>query len=369
MEEAMDLEIYDLLTDWKQRVNDNQKTNIALAAKYNKYHYGIGLPTIILSAIAGAILLAKIEEPSIRVAVGIVGIIAAILAGIQTFISHGKRAENHRFLTSQIVHVRRDIEIFERFVPKNKTEREQRIREINERILEFEEGAPKISAIAIARTWPWILMIFTGAIVVILLLSLGMTWLEQIPVNQQTVTNWHRESVQQGVETWEFDSRDPLVKERIILINTWINEITTQKVITSLTYLNEKDNEAPITIYLTSIGGFTKDALAIVHTIQESDSKVNTVALGDCFSACTLILMSGTGERKIADNARIAIHTHSYPNDNDPYSYNTILYEREKELFQKYSRIPPNWINRKENFYYLSPEQAITYQIADEILE
>jgi hypothetical protein len=367
-EDSMEQTIQELIDDWKQRVNDNQKANYALAIKNNKYHYWIGLPAIILTTIAGVTLLAEVEEPRIRIIVGIVGIIAAILSVIQTFYSHAKRAENHRFVASQLVHIRRDIEIFERFVPDRKSEREQRIREIDERISQIEEDSPAINVITGTKKWPWILQGFTGAIVLILLLALGSEWLGQIQATQQSALYGVRESVQQGIETWEFDSEDPLVKQRIILVNTLINEITTQKVITLLTYLNEKDNEAPITIYLSSTGGFTKDAYAIVQAIQESDSIVNTVALGDCFSACTKILMSGTGDRKIAQNSRVMVHTHSYPYDDDPYSNNRILYEREWEFFRKYSDIPPDWINREENFYYLTPEQAITYQIADEIL-
>lgn len=365
----MDQKIQKLIDDWKQRVNDNQKANYALAIKHNKYHYWIGLPAIILTTIAGATLLAEAQEPRIRITVGIVGIIAAILSAIQTFYSHAKRAENHRFVASQLVHVRRDIEIFERFVPDSKSEREQRIREIDERISQIENDAPAINVIAGIKKWPWILQGVTGAIMLILLLALGSEWLEQIQATQQSAVYGVRESVQQGIETWEFDSKDPLVKQRIILINTLINEITTQKVITLLTYLNEKDNEAPITIYLSSSGGFTKDAYAIVHAIQESDSIVNTIALGDCFSACTKILMSGTGNRKIGQNSRMMIHTHSYPYDDDPHSNNRILYEREWEFFRKYSDIPLDWIDREENFYYLTPEQAITYQLADEILK
>lgn len=80
--------------------------------------------------------------------------------------------------------------------------------------------------------------------------------------------------------------------------------------------------------------------------------------------------MSGTGDRKIAQDSRLAIHTHAYPNDDDPYSNNTILFEREKDFFQGHSEIPPEWTsNREEHFYYLTPEQAITFKIVDEILE
>ncbi len=365
----MELTIQELIDDWKQRVNDHQKANYALAIKHNKYHYWIGLPAIILTTMAAATLLAVAEGSQIRITVGIVGIIGAILSAIQTFYSQAKRAENHRFVASQLVHIRRDIEIFERFVPDNESEREQRFREIDERISQIEEDTPATDVISGIKRWPWILQGFVGAIMLILLIALGSEWLGQIQATQQATVYGVRESVQQGVETWDFDSNDPLLKKRIILVNTLINEITTQKVITLLNYLNDKDNEAPITIYLSSTGGFTKDAYAIVQAIQDSDSIVNTVALGDCFSACAKILISGTGVRKIAQNSRIMIHTHAYPYDDDPNSNNRILYEREWEFFRKYSDIPLDWINREENFYYLTPEQAITYQLADEILK
>lgn len=365
----MEYEIQDLIDDWKQRVNDHQKANYALAIKHNKYHYWIGLPATLLTMIAAATLLATAEESRIKITIGIVGIIAAILSAIQTFYSQAKRAENHRFIASQLVHVRRDIEIFERFVPDRKSERQQRIREIDERISQIEEDTPAIDEVAGTRKWPWILQGFAGAMMLILLIALGSEWLGKIQATQHLEGYEVRESVQQGVETWEFDSKDPLLNQRIILVNSLINEIATQKVITLLNYLNEKDNEAPITIYLSSTGGFTKDAYAIVHAIQESDAIVNTVALGDCYSACSTILMSGTGDRKIAQNSRIMIHTHAYPYDDDPYSNNSILYEREWEFFRKYSDFPPDWIDREENFYYLTPEQAITFEIADEILK
>jgi ATP-dependent protease ClpP protease subunit len=211
---------------------------------------------------------------------------------------------------------------------------------------------------------------FSSAILLILILVLVAEWLTSLPSTQQAAEIWQKESVQQGTVTWEFDANDPLLEQRTILINTWINEMTTQKVITLLAYLNEKDRDTPITIILSSNGGYTKDAYAIVHAIRESPCIVNTVALGDCFSACTKILMGGTGDRKIAPDSRLAIHTHTYPDDGYLYSKNTILFQRENEFFQDYSEIPPEWIsNREERFYYMTPEQAVTYKIVDAILE
>jgi ATP-dependent protease ClpP protease subunit len=209
---------------------------------------------------------------------------------------------------------------------------------------------------------------FAGSFALILVLALGSNWLGRVSPSEQPPLDWVSESAQQGIETWEFDPEDPLVQKRIILVNTWINELATEKVVTLLTYLNEIDSQEPITLYLTSIGGYTKDAYAIAHAMQASEAPVDTVALGDCFSACTKVFMSGTGERKMIENSRIAIHTHAYPFDGDPYSPNTILYQREREFFQTNSDIPLDWISREEKFYYLSPEEALTFQLADTIV-
>ena len=369
MGETMDHITQELIDGWKQRVDDHQKISYTLAVKNNKYHFGLGLPAVVFAAIAGAALLSNAVEFRLRITFGIVGIIAAILSAVQTFYSHGKKAENQLLVVYQLVQVRRDIELYEKFFPENKPEREQRIRLIEERLSTIEEDLLTREVKYKIKNWPWIIAGSAGAVLVIILLAQGNEWLVGFPETQPSVSRSTREAIQQGMVNWEFDPEDPLLDQRIILVNTWINELTTQKVITLLTYLNEQDSQETITILLSSNGGYTKDAYAIVHAIQASDSSVDTVALGDCFSACAQILMSGTGSRKIAQNTRLVIHTHSYPYDGESNSRNTILYAREWEFFHNYSALPPAWINlRQERFYYLSPEQALRYQIVDEIL-
>ncbi len=362
----MDYKTQKLINDWKQQVNDDQKANTALAKKLNQAHYLIGLPAIILAITAGVVLLMENVEPNIKVAAGIAGILAGIVSTIQTFYAPAKKSENHRLVVAQLAHVRRDVELFERFLPEKKPEKKQRIREIDDSLLNIEEHA--LGTETVIKRWPWVLAGFAGSFALIFVLALGSSWLSQMSPTEQIPVDWVSESVQQGLKTWEFDPEDPLVQQRIILVNTWINEIATEKVVTLLTYMNEIDNQEPITLYLTSIGGYTKDAYAIAHAMQASEAPVNTVTLGDCFSACTKVFMSGTGERMMIEDARIAIHTHAYPFDGDPYSNNTVLYQREREFFQANSDIPLDWISREERFYYLSPEDAMTYQLADKII-
>jgi ATP-dependent protease ClpP protease subunit len=367
----VDIQTYDLITDWKERVNELQKTSYSLAIRYRKYHYGFGVFSVVLAAAAVAIFIGEVRDPWWINSARIGGTIAVLSMGFQVFFSFAKRSENCMLTVSQLAAIRRDVELFESFVPERNPEREQRVHEIESRIAEIEAGAQFSLEQGANRKEVWVLQGAALASLLLIGIFLASRYIfNQVPflTTEQSVEFWLREAVQQGVEDWQFDPDDPLIAKREILINTWINELATKKVVISLAYLNEQDNHAPISVYLTATGGFSKDAYAIVNAIQQSEADVNTIAIGDCFSACAMILMSGTGDRKIIQGSRIAIHTHYYPDSSDAFSYFTVLYERELEFFGKYSGIPLIWIDRKENFYYLSPEQAVEYQIVDKII-
>jgi ATP-dependent Clp endopeptidase proteolytic subunit ClpP len=366
-EGTMVQENQELIAGWKQRVNDQQKESYTLSIKHMRTHFWTGIPTIVFAAIAGATLLLDVQEPGMKTTAGVLGVLAAGLCALLTFYSQSQRAEQHRCLSSQMVHIRRDIEMFERFVPTRKKELEERIRQINENLSAVEGGGRSTELDTRPKSSSWFLPVLAGAILLGIVAVIGNEWVRQIPATQQTVAYGVRESVQHGLETWEFDVMDPLLEDRIILVNTLINEITTQKTVTLLKYLNGQDPEAPITLYLSSSGGYIKDAYAIVNAIQESEAPVNAIAIGDCFSACAKILMGSSGVRKIAPDSRVMIHTHAYPYDDDPRSADRILYDRERSFIQKYSKLPLDWVDRKEHFYYLTPEQAVSYGLVDMI--
>ena len=365
----MDIETFDLVTDWKQRVNDLQKASLDLAAKSSRIHYILGILAVTLTAVTTLALFLNIGDSWTRNAVGVAGFTAAIIFTIQIFNSFAKRTEKHRYEVMHLVNIRRDIELFEKFIPKNAKEREQRTSEIEDRLVKVEKDSKEIDQVVQIRRWPYMLAGFGIAIGLIVLIPLIRNWYGYFTLTRNLESDWVRETIQQGTETWEFDPTDPLVEQRIILVNTWINEMTTQKVITLLTYLNEEDDQSPITILLSSTGGYSKDGYAIANAIQSSAAPVNTSAIGDCFSACAMILVSGTGERNTARISRIAIHIHEYPHNEDPYSDDMVRYEREKEFYLLHANIPQNWFNREENLYYLSPEQALKFEVIDAIVE
>jgi hypothetical protein len=130
-----------LIEDWHTRVKVNQNAHYGTAQRFNKLHYAIGLPAIILSAIAGATLLIEVTDPRIRIMVGLIGLLAAVLSGVQTFYSHAKRAEIHRVTAIQLGQLRRDIEKLEKFPPKDRITQAKLIKQISDRIYETEKGS------------------------------------------------------------------------------------------------------------------------------------------------------------------------------------------------------------------------------------
>jgi len=144
----------------------------------------------------------------------------------------------------------------------------------------------------------------------------------------------------------------------------------------------EEDDKKPIDFYLSTYGGSADDMFAlydVMRIIQEKDEQViRTVGLGKVMSAGVLLLAAGTkGERKIAKNCRIMIHSVVGGNQGDLHN---MLNEMEaiEQLQQMFvnclvsetkmtkSRLK-KILDRKVNVY-LSAEEAVELGIADIII-
>ncbi len=133
-----------LLAEWKEKAKDFGRASSALSIRYDKYHYGIGLPATILTVIAGATLLTETTVPWIKILVGIVGLIAAVLVAVQTFYSFAKRSESLRSVARQLEQVRREIDILREFLPSDPVEQEKKLREISDKMSEIIKDVPAI---------------------------------------------------------------------------------------------------------------------------------------------------------------------------------------------------------------------------------
>lgn len=106
-----------------------------------------------------------------------------------------------------------------------------------------------------------------------------------------------------------FDIFSLLLKERIIMLSTGINDQIANLIVAQLLYLDGQDSEKPIRLYINSPGGQVYSGLAIYDTMQQISAPVSTVAVGFAASFGTVLLAAGeTGMRYALPNATIHMH-------------------------------------------------------------
>ena len=100
-----------------------------------------------------------------------------------------------------------------------------------------------------------------------------------------------------------------LLKDRIIILGTQVNEVSANLVVAQMLYLQFEDSESDIYFYINSPGGSVTAGLAIYDTMQYITCDVNTYCMGQAASMGAVLLAAGAaGKRNALPNARIMIH-------------------------------------------------------------
>ncbi len=115
------------------------------------------------------------------------------------------------------------------------------------------------------------------------------------------------EQTPQGPHTLDIYSR--LLDDQKVFLTGEINEDTSESVIAQLLYLESKDFEGDIQIYIDSPGGMVTAGLAIYDTMQCIKCSIQTICLGQAASMAAVLLAAGArGKRYAFPNARVMIH-------------------------------------------------------------
>jgi ATP-dependent Clp protease protease subunit len=192
--------------------------------------------------------------------------------------------------------------------------------------------------------------------------------LDELPTIQSVATIAVDELIEAGWLTASMGIEDPLLQTRAILVTNAINEHTSQLVVAKLLLLNSQDSTKPIDLYLSSPGGWAGSAYTIIDAIHSIDALVNARAVGICYSACALILTASTGQRTATPNTILMVHTNSVDSD-EPFSYEALDKARDEKLWREHSSLPENWYPMTQaKEYYLTPEQALSFEIIDEVI-
>lgn len=106
-----------------------------------------------------------------------------------------------------------------------------------------------------------------------------------------------------------YDIYSRLLEDRIIFITGEITTESANLIIAQLLYLEAKDKNKPISLYINSPGGSVDAGLGIYDTINYIKSSVSTICVGLAASMAAVLLACGEkGKRYALPNSRIMIH-------------------------------------------------------------
>jgi ATP-dependent Clp protease, protease subunit len=182
------------------------------------------------------------------------------------------------------------------------------------------------------------------------------------------------ESTNRGERAFDIYSR--LLKERIILLGTPIDDQIANLIVAQLLFLEHDDPERDISLYINSPGGSITAGLAIYDTMRAIRPDVSTVCVGMAGSMATPILAGGAkGKRYSLPHS--TVHMHPAGGGARGYAPDVEIMAREllreqqliRELLVKDTGQPLERIARDfDRDLFMTPEQAKEYGIIDEIL-
>ncbi|MBT8401797.1 MAG: ATP-dependent Clp endopeptidase proteolytic subunit ClpP [Rhodothermia bacterium] len=115
------------------------------------------------------------------------------------------------------------------------------------------------------------------------------------------------EQTTRGERAYDIFSR--LLKERIVMLGTPVNDQVANLIVAQLLFLASEDPERDINLYVNSPGGGVYAGLAIYDTMQYVSSPIATICVGLAASMGAVLLAAGAkGKRAALPNSRIMIH-------------------------------------------------------------
>ena len=173
-----------------------------------------------------------------------------------------------------------------------------------------------------------------------------------------------------------YDIYSRLLKDRIVLMGTPVDDHVANVIIAQFLFLQSEDPKKDIDLYINSPGGSVTAGLAIYDTMQMLSCPVRTYCVGQAASMGAVLLAAGTaGKRFALPNARIMIHQPSGGTDGTAADINIqareILRMRAvlNGILAKHTCQPLDKIERdSDRDFFMSSQEAKAYGLVDEEL-
>ena len=183
------------------------------------------------------------------------------------------------------------------------------------------------------------------------------------------------EQTNRGERSYDIYSR--LLEDRIVFLTGEVNDISADIVIAQLIYLEGKDPEKDISLYINSPGGTITAGMGIYDTMNYIRCDVSTICVGMAASMGAFLLSSGAkGKRYALPNSEIMIHQ---PLGGAQGQASDIAIQAEHiiKIKQRINRIlaantsqPLEKIEKDvDRDFYMNAEEALAYGLVDKIFD
>ena len=174
-----------------------------------------------------------------------------------------------------------------------------------------------------------------------------------------------------------YDIYSRLLEDRIIFLQGVINDYVANLVVAQMLFLESKDPEKDINLYINTPGGSTTAGLAIYDTMQYVRCDVRTICVGSAFSMGAVLLAAGTkGKRFSLPNARIMIHqpwggVQGQAADIKIHAEEILrMRDQINRILAEHTGQPLERIERDtDRDFFMSPEDAKNYNLIDEVIK
>jgi len=184
------------------------------------------------------------------------------------------------------------------------------------------------------------------------------------------------EKTANGERAYDIYSR--LLKDRVIMLDTEVNEHSASLVVSQMLFLESENPDADILFYINSPGGSVTAGLAIYDTMQFIKPNVSTIVLGQACSMGSLLASAGAaGKRMMLPNARHMIHQPSGGargmQSDIEISYKEITYLKKRltQIYVDHNSAGKTYAQFEKDMdrdTFMSAEQALAYGLIDQII-
>ncbi|RDW16559.1 ATP-dependent Clp endopeptidase, proteolytic subunit ClpP [Oceanobacillus arenosus] len=183
------------------------------------------------------------------------------------------------------------------------------------------------------------------------------------------------EQTNRGERAYDIYSR--LLKDRIILLGSAIDDNVANSIVAQLLFLEAEDPGKDISLYINSPGGSITSGMAIFDTMNFIKSDVSTICIGMAASMGAFLLTAGEkGKRFALPNSEIMIHqplggTQGQATDIEIHAKRIIeIKKRMNEIMSEKTGQPLEVIERDtERDNFMTAQRSVEYGLIDKILE